>query len=68
MTQNTRILDRFEYHLEDLDCPACLYYQRKSKYRKNGCEREVCAFEDIRAEAIAHGRIKRKPGWFKCQG
>jgi hypothetical protein len=62
-TRNTRIYRPFEYHLEDLDCSACLHCKRKSKFRKNGCGREVCAFEDIRAAAFANGRLKRERGW-----
>ena len=65
MTENTRVLHRFEYHAEDLDCSDCLYYKRRSKYRKNGCGRDTCRFEDIRQEAISNGRISRPKGWFK---
>ena len=67
MTPNTRIYDRFEYHTEDLDCSACLYYKRRSKYNKRGCGEDTCRFEDIRAEAIANSRIKRERGYFKCR-
>ena len=67
MTEYTRISDRFEYHTEDLDCSYCLYYKRKSKFHKNGCHEETCRYEDIRREAVENGRIKRKPGWFKCR-
>lgn len=65
MTQNTRIYDRFAYHTEDLDCSYCFHKKRKSKHCKTACEYEVCPFEDIRQDAIAHGRIKRNRGWFK---
>ena len=67
MTEHTRILNRFEYHTEDLDCAVCLYYKGRRKAHKNGCWEETCRFEDIRREAAENGRIKRKPGWFKCR-
>jgi len=66
MTENTRILRRFEYHAEDLDCYYCVYKKRKSKKHKNGCREETCRYEDIRREAIANGRNERARGWFKC--
>jgi len=68
MTDNTRIYNRFEYHLEDIDCPYCLYYKRRSKLNKHGCGLDACRFEDIRQDAIENGRIKRPRGWFKCRG
>ena len=61
MTDYTRIYNKFEYHLEDLECADCLHYIDK----KCGCERDECCCEDIRADAIANGRIKRERGWFK---
>ena len=67
MTEYTRISDRFEYHVEDLDCSCCLYYKRKSKQHKTGCHEESCRFEDVRHEAVENGRILRKRGWFKCR-
>ena len=65
MTDNTRILDRFEYHLEDIDCRDCIYFRGKRKQHKNGCWEECCRFSDIRQEAEDNGRVKRKNGWFK---
>jgi hypothetical protein len=62
MTESTRILSRFEYHIEDLKCEYCLHYKRKSKKHINGCHKERCRFIDIRREAIANGRIKRERG------
>ena len=67
MTQNTRIHNRFEYHLEDLDCLYCRFYQQKNKYHKTGCGLDICRFDDIRLDAAIHGRLLRKPGWFKCR-
>ena len=61
--KNVRIYDRFQYHEEDCHCIDCLYYQGK----KLGCSRDACCCEDIRADAIAHGRIKRERGWNKWQ-
>ena len=54
MTPNTRIYNRFEYHLEDMDCSMCLYWQGK----KLGCSQKKCCCDDVRSEAVAHGRIK----------
>ena len=68
MTDNTRTYDRFEYHLEDLDCGACLYYQQKRKNRRSkyyGCNSLVCCCMDIRADAIRDGRVIREKGWNK---
>ena len=65
MIQNTRILNRFEYHTEDLDCAYCLYYKRRSKYRKHGCGEDICHFEGIRRIATKNGRTKRPRGWNK---
>jgi hypothetical protein len=68
MTEHTRILRRFDYHVEDLDCRDCLYFKKKSERinKGTGCGEEACRFEDIRQEAIANGRLKRPRGWFKC--
>ncbi len=54
-TEHTRILDRFEYYLEDMDCKLCRYWRGKK-----GCSRAVCCCEDERADAIANKRYKRK--------
>ena len=59
MFKNIKKYDRFEYHLEDTDCRWCLNWQGK----KHGCKLEKCCCGDIRADAIAHGRIKRERGW-----
>ena len=67
MTDYTRVYDKFSYHIEDLDCSCCLYYKRRSKYRKTGCGLEVCRYEDIRQDALENGRITRPKGWFKCR-
>jgi hypothetical protein len=61
-TQNTRVYDKFEYHLDDLDCQFCANFRNRGGH---GCGRSVCEFEDIKREAIANGRIKRKRGWNK---
>jgi len=64
MTEYTRIHNQFEYHLEDCDCLYCLYRVSKS-INKKGCSMESCCCSEIRAEAIAKGKIKREKGWFK---
>ena len=63
MTQFTRIHDRFEYHLEDTNCDACLYWKGK----KTGCTLTACCCEDIKNIAVEQGKIKRKRGWFSCR-
>ena len=57
----TRYYNRFEYHLEDTDCSVCLYW----KGSKLGCTLTACCCEDIKNEALANGRIVRKPGVMK---
>jgi len=52
LKQNVHIFNKFEYHVEDLDCAYCL--------NKKECKKVVCEFEDIRQEAIASGRIERE--------
>ena len=64
MKQNARILNKFEYYLEDCDCRYCSHYLGK----KRGCKLQKCCCEDIKQDAIAHGRIKRKKGWDKWDG
>lgn len=64
MPKNIRIYDRFEYHLEDLDCSDCLH---RKKQTKRGCGLAVCLYEDIRTDATTNGRVKRKRGWNKWQ-
>jgi hypothetical protein len=59
MTDYTKIHDRFEYYEEDCQCIYCLHYGGK----KDGCGLADCCCEDIRADAIANGRIKRDRGW-----
>ena len=66
MTLNTRIADRFEYHLEDLTCVYCLFYIGKRQHRENGCGSDICHYEDIHADAVANGRLKRKRRWFNA--
>jgi hypothetical protein len=63
-TDFTRTLDKFQYFAEDVDCPYCANFRNRGGH---GCAREVCEYDDIRRDAFAHGRIKRKPGWFKCR-
>jgi len=58
MGQNTRILQKFEYFYEDCACPLCLHWRG----RKHGCALPACPYADIKRDALAHGRVKRKPG------
>ena len=67
MSKTTRIYDKFEYFLEDTACEYCLYRKRKSKYPKQGCDREVCVCEEEKLDALENGRIKRERGWDKCR-
>ena len=57
--------NRFEYYEEDCSCEYCLFSQHKPKGRERGCDRDTCCCDDIRMDAIAHGRIKRDRGWDK---
>ncbi|GHU87314.1 hypothetical protein FACS1894202_01400 [Clostridia bacterium] len=61
-TPNTRIYDKFEYFLSDLDCQFCANYRSRGGH---GCGRSKCEFQDLRDECVAAGRIKRKRGWNK---
>lgn len=67
MTEYTRTHDPFEYHAEDLHCVDCLHFKEECKAQEHGCGENSCRYEDIRAEATANGRIKRKAGHFKWQ-
>ena len=71
MTQFTRIHDRFEYHIEDLNCSMCLFRknksERKNRHNNYGCGEDFCRFNDIRREALENGRLKRVRGWFSCR-
>jgi len=48
----------FQYYLSDCDCLYCLYYRGKPR----GCSLRRCCCGDIKADAIANGRIKRPRG------
>ena len=69
MTEFTRFQQRFAYHTEDINCCDCLHRKLKSERinKETGCGEEACRYEDIRQEALANGRIKRKRGHFKCR-
>lgn len=60
---NNRILSRFQYHVEDCACIVCLYW----KGQKRGCSLAECCCEDIKAEALAQGRIARPKGAMKWE-
>jgi hypothetical protein len=61
-TQNTRIYDKFEYFLEDIDCAYCANFLNRGGH---GCGRTKCEFQSLRDECISNGRIKRKKRWDK---
>jgi hypothetical protein len=63
MSGNANKYTKFEYHLEDLDCEFCLYYDKKRKNKVLGCDRADCCCGDIRADAITDGRVIRDKGW-----
>ena len=65
MSDFTRIYKKFEYHEEDCHCEDCLFFKSRKKGEIRSCDRDICCCEDIRAEAIANGRIKRVRGWFR---
>ena len=68
MSGFTRIHNRFEYHLEDLNCHDCVYYTRRTKSNPLGCGYDPCPYDDIRCDCIENGRIKRPRGWFSSAG
>ena len=68
MSKTTRVNSKFDYFMEDMNCKYCLFWQRKSKYQKQGCNRAVCVCEEEKLDAVKHGRIKRERGWNKYQG
>jgi hypothetical protein len=63
MKKYTRVYDPFEYRIEDLDCHYCKHFRPTPQSRERRCELDECSCADIRAEAAAHGRLKRKRGW-----
>jgi hypothetical protein len=60
MTQHTKIQNKFEYFIEDINCIDCLHFKRKSKKHTTGCHEKSCRYKDIRIEAFISNRIKRK--------
>jgi len=58
MSRNVQVANKFQYHMEDMDCFYCLHYGGK----KRGCKLEKCCCEEEKRYAIAHNRIKRKRG------
>ena len=61
MGKSVRIHDKFQYHMEDMDCRYCVYFQCKTK----PYPLEVCCCEHEKREALENGRIKRNPGAMK---
>ena len=61
MSKTVMQFDKFQYFAEDCDCQYCQHFKGK----KRGCALPKCCCEDIRQDAIAGGRIKRKRGWNK---
>ena len=56
--ETTRIIDAWHgYYLCDILCKFCLHY---SGYKKRGCTLTFCLYEDEKADAHEHGRIKRE--------
>jgi hypothetical protein len=53
---NVRIMNKFNYYMEDMGCRRCKYYQGT----KRGCKLTECCCEAEKLEAIKHGRIKRE--------
>ena len=62
---NIRIYDRFEYYEEDCLCEYCLLYAEIDGSKKRECKIQECCCEDVRADAIANGRLIRERGWNK---
>jgi len=61
MNRNKKKTAQFQYFAEDADCKYCLYH----KGAKRGCSLTACCCEDIKSDAAANGRLKRKRGWNK---
>jgi hypothetical protein len=63
-TQNTRTLksSKFQYFEDNCACEMCLYHRQKSKSSKTGCALSACCYADIKAAAIAAGRLNRPRG------
>ncbi|MDR1158665.1 MAG: hypothetical protein LBK75_10270 [Oscillospiraceae bacterium] len=64
-TKNTRIYNKFAYHLSDLDCRYCANFISDAAVKHSsahGCGRSECEFRDLRDECDASGRIKRRKG------
>jgi len=55
---NTKIINKFRYHLEDTECIYCRHYGGK----KRGCKLKKCCCDDIKVEAKKQNRIKRRRG------
>jgi hypothetical protein len=53
---------KFEYYASDLDCVYCANFRKRGGH---GCGRSKCEFEDLKQDAIAHGKIIREKGWDK---
>ena len=64
MSQDTRNFEKFEYYVEDMTCPVCLYYQGV----KRGCSLDTCCCLEEKREAWANGRIRHKRGWNHWHG
>ena len=64
MKDNVRIYNKFEYYFEDCQCRYCSNYLGKVR----GCKLARCCCEDVKIDAIAHGRMERKKGWDKWDG
>ena len=65
MSSDTWEYKYFKYYADDCDCEHCQFYQASEGSRKCRCILDECCCADIRAEAIASGRIKRAKGWNK---
>ena len=63
MSKTIRKYDKFQYHLEDLNCCDCLHNKLEGK--KCGCGFNRCPYDGIRSDALANGRVKRKRRWNK---
>ena len=61
MTKFTRIHNRFNYYVEDIDCIYCKHKKRKSKYHINACREKTCRYEYLKQKAIKNNRITRSP-------
>ena len=70
--RNMRMLNKFQYYIDDMDCKYCAYWGGKKK----GCRFPVkaqkglpeCCCDEEKREALAQRRLKRRRGAMNWDG